>query len=475
MRGRNVGKAIPKKGLPLALALSLALSLLFQISLNISPARAALYTTNLAFQLDPNNASSYGGSGDIWNDVSGLSRNFVRPSSGAGRPVFQSGTPNSFLFTRALNAGAPPSNAGYFTGSNSWLGGGNFTVSAWIKTTNVGYSTNHWELMQILSAESGGGAWDWGFGIDSNGKLAFGTGLTDTTFSSPSAVNTGSWIYVAATRQQSNGVIRLYTNGSLVYTSTATSNTSLLQSNSSIRLGAGDDGGYSFGGNIGAVYGYSALLTDAQISDNFDATKGSYGFTTTTTTSLTVLNASTQYGVVDTLTATVNNASATGTVNFLNNGTSISGCSAQAVTSGVATCPFLPPNTGSFSNLTAIYSGDASYATSTSSAASITVTQGTPTLSIVVAGSLPYRVSAVIVATSNPAGTDGKVTFTANGKRITGCIKLQSSSLATTCTWKPSLHGQFLISASLAPTSSNYGSVSALPKFVSVYARSSRR
>jgi hypothetical protein len=475
MRGSNAGKTIPGKGHLLALAFALTLSLLIQVGLNIVPARAALYTTNLAFQLDPNNASSYGGSGDIWYDLSGQSRNFTRPSSGGGRPTFQSGSPNSFLFTRALNAGAPPSNAGYFTGSNSWLGGGNFTVSAWIKTTNVGSSTNHWELMQILSAESGGGAWDWGFGIDSNGKLAFGTGLTDTTFQSPSTVNTGSWIYVAATRQQSNGVVRLYTNGSLVYTSGTTSNTSLLQSNSYIRLGAGDDGGYSFGGNIGAVYGYSALLTDAQIADNFDATKGSYGFATATTTSLTVLNASTPFGVIDTLTATVNNASATGTVNFLNNGTSISGCSSQTVTSGVAKCPFLPASTGTFSNLTAVYSGDNSYASSTSNAASITVTQGTPTLSIAVGTTVPYRENSAIVAISTPAGTDGKVSFTANGKRITGCTKLQSASLSTTCNWKPSLHGQFQIAASLAPTSSNFSSVSALPKFVSVYARSSRR
>jgi hypothetical protein len=470
-----VGNAIPGRGLSLALASALALSALFQLGINVSPARAALYTTNLAFHLDPNNASSYGGSGDIWYDISGLSRNFTRPASGAGRPSFQSGTPNSFLFTRASNSGAPPSNAGYFTGTHSWLGGGNFTVSAWIKTTNVGQSTNHWELMQILSAESGGGAWDWGFGIDNSGKLAFGTGVTDITFSSPSAVNTGSWTYVAATRQQSNGVIRLYVNGSIVYTSATTTNTSSLQSNSALRLGAGDDGGFSFGGNIGAVLGYSALLTDTQISDNFNATKGSYGFATATTTSLTVLNASTTFGAVDTLTATVNNVAATGTVNFLNNGSSISGCSARTVTAGVATCPFIAPSTGSFANLTAIYSGDANYATSTSSAATVTVTQGVPALSISMATSVPYRINTAIVATSSPAGTDGNVSFTANGKRIAGCLKLQSASLSTTCNWQPTVKTQVTIRATLTPTSSNFMSASALPKLVSVYNRSTRR
>jgi hypothetical protein len=475
MRHESVRGALTGRRFSLALAISLILSLAFQLSPNISPAHAALYTTNLAFHLDANNSSSYNGSGDIWYDISGQSRNFTRPASGAGRPSFQTGPPKSFLFTRASNSGAPPSNAGYFTGTHSWLGGGNFTVSAWIKTTSVGGSTNHWELMQILSAESGGGAWDWGFGIDSNGKLAFGTGLNDITFSSPSAVNTGSWIYVAATRQQSNGVIRLYTNGSLVYTSATTSNTSALQSNSALRLGAGDDGGLSFGGNIGAVLGYNALLTDAQIADNFEATKGNYGFATATTTTLTVLNASTTYGAVDTLTATVNSVAATGTVNFLNNGSSISGCSTRTVASGVATCPFIPPSTGTFANLTAVYSGDASYATSTSGAASVTVTQAAPALSIAIATSVPYRTNTAIIATSSPAGTDGKVSFTANGKRIAGCLKLQSASLSTTCNWQPTVKTQVTIRATLTPTSSNFTSASALPKLVSVYARSTRR
>ena len=457
--------------IPLLLAVSVAL----QFGPVMTSASAALYTTNLAFQLDANNSSSYSGSGDTWSDLSGLGHNFVRLSSGSGRPTFQSGTPNSFLFTRATNSGAPPSNNGYFSGTNSWVGGNDFTVSAWIKTTSVGNSANHWEIMHILSAESGGGAWDWGFGVDSNGKLAFGTGLTDTTFASPSAVNTGNWTFVAATRTKSNGVIRLYVDGSLVYTSGTTSNTSTLNSNSNIRLGAGDDGGVSFGGNIGAVFAYSALLTDAQITQNFDATKGSYGFLAATITSLTVLNAATPYGSIDTLTATVNNSAATGTVNFLNGGTSISGCSAKTATSGVATCPFAPTSTGTFSNLTAVYSGDSSYATSTSSAASITVTQGQPTLLLTAAALVPYRTITSIVATSSPAGTDGKVTFTLNGKRIAGCIKLSSSALTTTCNWKATIHAQSQIGANLTPTSAYFNVASALPKLVTISSRSNNR
>jgi hypothetical protein len=475
VKRENKEKASSRRSLRLTLALSLFSVIATHAGPAINTAEAALYTTNLAFQLDPSNATSWPNSADTWYDLSGLNHNFVRPASGAGRPTFQSGSPSSFLFTRAANSGAPPSNAGYFTGTNSWIGGNDFTVSAWIKTTGVGGSGNHWELMQILSAESGSSAWDWGFGIDNSGRLAFGTGYTDYTFYSPSAVNTGSWTYVAATRQKSNGVIRLYVNGSLVTTSTSTSNTSALQSNTNIRLGAGDDGGYSFGGNIGAVFAYSALLTDSQITQNFDATKGSYGFATATTTSLSALNSTTQYGAIDTLTATVSDATATGTMNFRNNGTSVTGCSARTVTSGVATCPFSPPATGTFSNLTAVYSGDSNFATSTSGAITINVNQGQTELVLSVATTIPYRTSASITAVSTPAGTDGIVSFTANGKKIAGCTKLPSTLLTTTCNWMPSIHTQVTLRASLTPTNAYYSSVSALPKLVFVKARTNNR
>lgn len=459
----------------LAFAIALGATSLVQTGPAITSAAAALYTTNLAFHLDANNSSSYSGSGDTWNDLSGLGRNFTRPASGASRPVFQSASPKSFLFTRTNNSGGPPSNNAYFSGSNSWVGGNDFTVSAWIKTTNVGAGTQHWVMMHILSAESGGGAADWGFGVDSAGKLAFGIGPSDVTYPTSASVNTGNWTYVAATRTKANGVVRLYIDGALAYTSPSNSNTSTLQSNASMRLGAGDDGGVSFGGNIAAVYGYSAVLTDAQIAENFNSTKGTYGFTAPTTTTLTSTTGSPTFGATETLTATVSDLTATGSMNFLNNGSSISGCSSVTVTAGVARCPFIAASIGTFANLTAVYSGDLAFSASTSSAISIIVTAGTPSLTLTVGTTVPFRTNTSLVVTSSPAGTDGKVTFTQNGKRIAGCLKLQSTALSTTCTWKPSFRGHITVGATLTPTSPNFNAVSALPKLVFVQARTTLR
>ena len=63
------------------------------------------------------------------------------------------------------------------------------------------------------------------------------------------------------------------------------------------------------------------------------------------------------YATIVTLTATVGGTTPAGTVDFMNGGVSISGCSAQPVAGGQATCLTSSLALGS-NNLTAIYSGD---------------------------------------------------------------------------------------------------------------------
>ena len=132
-----------------------------------SIASANLYTTSLKIHLDASNSSSYSGSGGNWNDLSGQGSNFTLSATA---PTFINSAPKNFQLTKSASGGT------FFSGSNSWLGGQDFTVSAWIKTTNVGSGTDHWTQMHVMSAESGGLANDWGFGVNGNGKISFGTG-----------------------------------------------------------------------------------------------------------------------------------------------------------------------------------------------------------------------------------------------------------------------------------------------------------
>ncbi len=66
-----------------------------------------------------------------------------------------------------------------------------------------------------------------------------------------------------------------------------------------------------------------------------------------------------------------------------------------------------------------------------------------------------YRSATSITATTNTAS---KVTFLANGKRIPGCLKVATSNLVATCSWKPAVHAFVVISIQIFPIDSNYAS-----------------
>jgi hypothetical protein len=74
-------------------------------------------------------------------------------------------------------------------------------------------------------------------------------------------------------------------------------------------------------------------------------------------------------------------------------------------------------------------------------------------------GTPVYRGATTITATANVAS---RVTFLANGKRISGCIKVATNNLAASCNWKPSTRNFITISVQIIPTDSNYTSSSAI-------------
>ncbi len=108
-----------------------------------------------------------------------------------------------------------------------------------------------------------------------------------------------------------------------------------------------------------------------------------------------------------TFTATVSGSAgtATGTVNFMDGGTSLAGCSAAALSSGTATCSTAALIDGPHS-ITADYSGDAAYNAGTSNTVTQTV-QANPVLAVAKAGSGTGTV------TSSPAGINCGATCSA--------------------------------------------------------------
>lgn len=80
----------------------------------------------------------------------------------------------------------------------------------------------------------------------------------------------------------------------------------------------------------------------------------------------------------------------------------------------------------------------------------ISVVQSTTTISA--QANATYNSNLSILATVD---APGKITFYADDKKIPKCISLAITT-SVTCSWKPSIHKAFRISAKLAPTSSSY-------------------
>ncbi len=134
----------------------------------------------------------------------------------------------------------------------------------------------------------------------------------------------------------------------------------------------GGDSTYGMYCVVSATGAYVAQATLAN-SDNYLALIASYKISaTTSTTALSSSQNPQTAGQSVTLTATVTGDSPSGTVNFRDGGTTISGCGAQTVSSGTATCTTSSLSAGSHS-LTAVYGGDATDTTSTSSTLTQTV------------------------------------------------------------------------------------------------------
>jgi Bacterial Ig-like domain (group 3) len=135
-----------------------------------------------------------------------------------------------------------------------------------------------------------------------------------------------------------------------------------------------------------------------------------------------------------TFTATVSAAAATGTVEFKQDGVAIGGCSAQAVSSGTATCTAANLAVG-WPWITVVYSGDSNYAASWSTALTQTVNKKTTTTTVS-SSSNPSAVGQAVTYTAavRPASATGAVEFQEEDTPIIGCTAEPISSGTATCT-----------------------------------------
>jgi len=219
----------------------------------------------LVLNLDASRKSSYN-TGTTWTDISGSGNN--------GTLV------NGVGYTSSNSGGLT------FNGTNQYVTLGNdklrytdnFTVESIFKVadlpTNVG--TYCGAKYPIISN------WDWGYNmfVASNGKasIAVYSGNSESTQISTIQSVVGSFVHVAF--KKSGTSLSLYLNGSLVETKTMTSNNVYYQASYPFTIGGylGCGGEYFYGkSTIGIVRVYSKALSDAEVLQNFNATKSRFG------------------------------------------------------------------------------------------------------------------------------------------------------------------------------------------------------
>ena len=187
---------------------------------------------------------------------------------------------------------------------------------------------------------------------------------------------------------------------------------------------------------MGGPYSISAVYSGD--TNNNTSTSNTISQTVSVATPTLALTSSSnpnQAGASITYTATFSNAySPSGTVNFLTNGVSISGCGAQTITSNVATCTTTSAGVGSIT-VTASYLGDANNAAVLSNNLTQAVNQTTTTTGLTAnptSGAVGSSVTFTAAITGYIPG--GTVSFSSAGVAISGCSAVSVSSGQATCT-----------------------------------------
>ena len=211
----------------------------------------------LVLNLDAGNSLSYPGSGTTWYDLSGNGNNGTLVN-GVG---FDSGNGGSLVFDGVDD---------YAIVSNDVTSGINdFAVSVWVYKTETVTNRYIWDFGLNGGILSSGTAIKPGFRYY---NATIGTGSVLYTSGPPHNVNT--WYNIVISRI--SGITYFYSNGSLIVSAPDSGN--IGSWGTSFNIGRYGGGGLIHQGNISNILVYKNKgLTEAEVEQNFNATRSRYG------------------------------------------------------------------------------------------------------------------------------------------------------------------------------------------------------
>lgn len=223
-------------------------------------ATKGIVQSGLVLNLDAGVSASYPGSGSIWTDLSG-NGNTGTLNNG---PIFNNGNGGSIVFDGTndyVNMLASAS-----------LGKSiNYTTTAWVKYSNVGYTS--WMIIcDSVDYGNGGGYMMW---LDDSSP-ATGKRLSSYDGSwqhGTILIPPNTWTHVVLSK--ADKLVSFYVNG--IFDVTRTYNFNSSTSSAAVDIGGSNRNGYPFNGNIPQVSIYNRVLTATEIQQNFNAMRGRFG------------------------------------------------------------------------------------------------------------------------------------------------------------------------------------------------------
>lgn len=222
----------------------------------------------LSMYLDVGNPKSYPGSGTVWKD---LTRGLIFNSTGTATPVETINNAKSFAFN----------GSGYWF-CNSGFGnvdlGGDCTIILWLYSEAISIRRTVFEKAGTTYAsyqQEVAMTWE-----TANNISWYSRQSPDYDYGGTDVCTIGSWNMMSikmSTGKTTTARAGYYSKngGAWVQNYTSRSNTALVAAGE-IRIGAGYAGTCDVG-NVGSVLCYNKMLSDAEILQNYNATKGRFG------------------------------------------------------------------------------------------------------------------------------------------------------------------------------------------------------
>ena len=242
------------------------MSIIFDRGWSITPNVRVPITNGLVLYYDPSNPTSYPGSGTTITDLSGNSRNGTMSNITFTSPYFTyNGT--SSQISVADNALLEP-------------GTGDWTMEVWVNQTNSGND------VVLGKFDPGGLSQDVSYSIRTTGtnyyaQIGSGTGSGATLFvnstTATGTLNTWYQIVYVFTNIAEN-TLQTFVNGSSIG-SVSHSLASILNTTANLYIGSYNNGEYAqwFDGKIGITRLYNRALSQAEVTQNYNADKSKYG------------------------------------------------------------------------------------------------------------------------------------------------------------------------------------------------------